>query len=80
MLCNDAYLFKVIAQLHQVGRENRLKVKNNIKKSKTCHQQVQAFAMRVWLPVCTKLWLLKKEKRTINEHVDNSDFIKDGCH
>lgn len=51
MLCNDAYLFKVIAQLHQVGRENRLKVKNNIKKSKTCHQQVQACAMRVWLPV-----------------------------
>ena len=28
MLCNDAYLFKVIAQIHQVGRENRLKVKN----------------------------------------------------
>ena len=32
MLCNDAYLFKVKAQIHQVGRENRLKLKNNIKK------------------------------------------------
>ena len=32
MIRNDAYLFKVIAQIHQVGRENKLKLKNNIKK------------------------------------------------
>lgn len=27
-----------------------------------------------------KVMTFKKRKRTINEHVDNSDFIKDGCH
>lgn len=57
-------------------KKNRLKVKNNIKKSKDMSPTGTSMCYESMVTCVYKVMTFKKEKTTINEHVDNSDFIK----